>query len=254
MKTVLATLLLICLLAVPTQSRRPAGTDSPGADEPPSLSFDELVTLSNTDTLPPELDAKLNAVLRAAPLHNDASDAGPHPERPVDPKIGPVVRLGFWNIERGFQYDLINQALSDPEKFEAAVDAGKKLTDAQRSRIRDQAQGLRQADILALNEVDLGMKRTDYRDVARDLAESLHMNYVYGVEFVEVDSLEDLGTEGSHLENAELASKMDDDLKPDPARYRGLHGNAILRRYPIQQARILRLPVCHDCRRKEGNL
>jgi endonuclease/exonuclease/phosphatase family metal-dependent hydrolase len=242
-KTVLGELLLICLLVAPTQSQKSAGAYQPDGDEPPSLSFDELVTLSNADNLPPDLDAKLNAVLHAVPLHNDAS---PHPERPVDPRVGPVVRVGFWNIERGFQFDFINQALSDPTKFEATVDTGKKLTDAQRTVIRDQAQGLRQADILALNEVDLGMKRTDYRDVARDLAESLHMNYVYGVEFVEVDGLEDLGTEGSHLENSELAAQMDADLKPDPARYRGFHGNAILSRYPIQQARILRLPVCHD--------
>ncbi len=32
----------------------------------------------------------------------------------------------------------------------------------------------------------------------------------------------------------------------DPSRYSGLHGNAILSRYPIEHARIVRLPVCHD--------
>lgn len=32
----------------------------------------------------------------------------------------------------------------------------------------------------------------------------------------------------------------------DPESYRGLHGNAVLSLYPIERARILRLPVCYD--------
>src|SRR6185437_6201595 len=48
------------------------------------------------------------------------------------------------------------------------------------------------------------------------------------------------------LEDSELAKQMQEELKADPARYRGLHGNAILSRYPIKHARIYRLPVCHD--------
>src|SRR5580700_3664507 len=39
---------------------------------------------------------------------------------------------------------------------------------------------------------------------------------------------------------------MRKELRPDPARYLGLHGSAILSRYPIQNTRILRFPVCHD--------
>jgi hypothetical protein len=39
---------------------------------------------------------------------------------------------------------------------------------------------------------------------------------------------------------------MKQELGPDRARYLGLHGNAILSRYPIDAARIIRLPVCHD--------
>jgi hypothetical protein len=69
---------------------------------------------------------------------------------------------------------------------------------------------------------------------------------VYGVEFVEVDALVDLGLEDANIAEPDLDKRMDDDLKPDPSLYRGFHGNAILSRYPIQQAKILRLPVCHD--------
>ena len=63
-----------------------------------------------------------------------------------------------------------------------------------RIEIFQQAALLRQSDVIVLNEVDWGVKRTDYRDVARDLASALGMNYAYGVEFVEVDPLV-LGTE-----------------------------------------------------------
>ena len=48
---------------------------------------------------------------------------------------------------------------------------------------------MKQADVIVLNEVDFGMKRTDYRNVAADLASALGMNYAYGVEFVEVDPI-----------------------------------------------------------------
>jgi hypothetical protein len=235
----------LCFFVLPLESSKPARPATP-PDEFPALTFDELVTLSNTDTLPADLEAKLNTVLQTATVHNETSAGAPPRQQLTDPKIGPVMRVALWNIERGFQLDLMKQALVDPEKFEEAVDAGKKRTEAQRASSRDQAETLRQSDILILNEVDMGMKRTDYRDVARELAETLKMNYVYGVEFVEVDGLEDLGTESSHLETTELTEKMDADLKPDPALYRGFHGNAILSRYPMRQAKIYRLPVCHD--------
>jgi endonuclease/exonuclease/phosphatase family metal-dependent hydrolase len=69
---------------------------------------------------------------------------------------------------------------------------------------------------------------------------------VFGVEFVELDRIEDLGLEEVRLEDPELAQRMQAELKPDAARYRGLHGNAILSRYPIASARVVRLPICHD--------
>ena len=48
--------------------------------------------------------------------------------------------------------------------------------------IQSQLASLQEIDVLVLNEADWGMKRTDYRDVAGELAAALHMNYVYGVE------------------------------------------------------------------------
>jgi endonuclease/exonuclease/phosphatase family metal-dependent hydrolase len=213
---------------------------------PEVLTFDELVTLSEADQPATPLEEKLDRLLTTPFVNNDAAAMGGGPHRPIVDGIGPVLRVASWNIERGSNFDLIKLALSDPEGFKqatlerGALDAGKLV------KIEQQLRSLRDADIVVLNEVDLGMKRTDYRDVTRDLAHSLGMNYVFGVEFVEVDRLDDLGLEKIQLEDPALTQQIREDLKPDPARYLGLHGNAILSRYPIQRARIARLPICYD--------
>ncbi len=90
------------------------------------------------------------------------------------------------------------------------------------------------------------MKRTGYRDVAGELAKALHMNYAYGVEFVEVDPVFELGAEKLHLTDAQQDERLQQELQVNQHLYRGLHGTAILSRYPIQSARILRLPACYD--------
>ncbi|MDQ2776621.1 MAG: hypothetical protein M3Y57_17140 [Acidobacteriota bacterium] len=95
------------------------------------------------------------------------------------------------------------------------------------------------------------MKRTEYRDVSRDLAAAPHMNYAYGVEFVEVDPVFDLGVEKINLPDKNEEQRLSEDLSVDPTRYRGLHGNAVLSRYPIERARIVRLPGCYDWYAKE---
>ncbi|MGD0298719.1 MAG: endonuclease/exonuclease/phosphatase family protein [Bryobacteraceae bacterium] len=219
--------------------------------EPPTgaqefLSFDELASLSNTDQPAEPLAEKLDRLLRTPIVSNRAALAGERPHRPLVDGIGPVLRVASWNIERGLNFDLIRLALSDPDGFkQAALERGA-MNATKMANIEHQLTTLRDADVIVLNEVDLGMKRTDYRDVARDLAQALGMNYVFGVEFVEVDRLEDLGLENYQLEDRALTQQIREDLAPDPARYLGLHGSAILSRYPILSARIFRLPVCHD--------
>ena len=71
------------------------------------------------------------------------------------------------------------------------------------------------------------------------------MSYAFGVEFVEVDPLY---TGGARIEmqTPALSQELAEDLRADPVRYRGLHGNAILTRFPIRSARIERLSECYD--------
>lgn len=74
---------------------------------------------------------------------------------------------------------------------------------------------IRPYDVILANELDDGCVRSGCRDTTKELAQRLGMNYVFGLEFIE-------------LVNGE-----------DP---KGHHGNAILSRWPIVRARIVRLP------------
>jgi endonuclease/exonuclease/phosphatase family metal-dependent hydrolase len=213
---------------------------------PELLNFQELVALSVTNQPDEPLASKLQAILQTPFVSNEAALAGVQPHRPTVEGAGPILRAASWNIERGLNFDLIRLALSDPEGFRAAAQRRGGPNRSKQAIINLQLRTLRDADVLILNEVDLGMKRTDYLDVTRELARVLGMNYVFGVEFVEVDRLDDLGVEKVQLDDPALAKQMQEELKPDPARYLGLHGNTILSRYPIQNARLFRLPVCHD--------
>ncbi len=215
---------------------------------PELLAFDELVALSRTAKPEGELDERLRRLLYTPFLSNEAWQAGARPHRPVREGLGPVLRASVWNIERGAEFDLIRLALSDPRGFLDAVSerTGVPVPEP----LQWQARLLHASDVLILNEVDLGMTRTEYRDVARELAQALQMNYAFGVEFVEVDRLE-LGLERLAAPENAPREELERAFEVDPSRYRGLHGTAVLSRYPIRSARIHRLPVCYDWYGKE---
>jgi len=247
----LALTLSICSLPAHAQETNALPHEQRFGD-PSLLSYDELVALSSTAKPEGQLAARLNGLLTTPFVNNDASAAGVVPHRPTVDNLGPVVRVGLWNIERGLNFELIRAALTDTNDFERLAGDHSRISDTRKALIESQLNRLQNADILVLDEVDMGMKRTDYRDVARELAAALHMNYAFGVEFVEVDPIFALGTEQVHLRDPQQDARLQQDLHVDPQRYRGLHGTAILSRYPIRRARILRLPVCYDWYGKEA--
>jgi endonuclease/exonuclease/phosphatase family metal-dependent hydrolase len=245
MKTIRIAAFVLCLssLYAIAQANRPR--QEPGEELTP-LSFGDLVMLSSTAKPSGELLLRLNRLLTTPLVDNSASDADVQPHRPAVRNVGPALRLGLWNIERGLNFRLIQSALTDTSEFESLTDNLIRASGSRREQIEAQLATLQGVDVLVLNEVDLGVKRTEYRDIARELAAALHMNYAYGVEFVEVDPIFELGTEKVHLPDAREDQRLQEDLRVDRDRYKGLHGTAILSRYPIRSARVLRLPVCYD--------
>ncbi len=239
-----ALLLLICQTRSFAQAPPPA--------DPPLLTFDEIKRLYQDDDLPAELRDKLRTLLTTPFVRNSASDAGMMPLKPTDAQAGKILRVAQWNIERGLEFDAVRLAFTDPKKFNALMeDKGSKADDDERAKIREQIGILQQADLLVLNEVDWGVNRTLFRNVADELASALNMNYAYGVEFVEVDPLTmGLDQQVVAREVEDAYKEPDDDRKamlervkqimtPDPERYHGMHGTAILSRYRLDNVRLM---------------
>jgi endonuclease/exonuclease/phosphatase family metal-dependent hydrolase len=217
---------------------------------PQLLTFDELVQLEKTDDPSADLAARLDQLLHTPFLSNEAFYSGAKPNRPSSDALGPFLRATTWNIERGIEFDGIRISLSEPDKFEAYIQEkkdpkSKPLTADALEVVKSQLDILKPTDLFILNEVDYGVTRTDYRDVGRELAHALHMNYAYAVEFLEIDPL-NLGLEQVKMDDKDAQADIQKSFEPDKTRYLGMHGTAVLSRYPIRKATIRSLPVCYD--------
>jgi endonuclease/exonuclease/phosphatase family metal-dependent hydrolase len=82
-------------------------------------------------------------------------------------------------------------------------------------------------DVVLLSEVDRGMARSDQRDVAHELGSRLDMASAFAVEFVELGP-------GGPEEAARVGGR---------ANHAGLHGGAVLSRFPVVEVAVLRLEL-----------
>ena len=142
--------------------------------------------------------------------------------------------------------DLIKLIFQDKEAFKTKIDRKQFQPGTPGyERAIQQAEILRNSSILILNEVDLGMPRTELSTHCGRACRGCRMNYAYGVEFFEIDKLQ-LGIEGLGANDEEKA-EFTKSLDADPERYKGLHGSAILSKYPILAARVVPLKrQCYD--------
>jgi hypothetical protein len=220
---------------------------------PPLLTFEEMTELYRQDVPPPHLQDKLNRLLTTPFVRNQATAAGLKPQKPSSQELGKFLRVAQWNIERGLEFDAVRLAFTDPHRFSTLMDEKQsKASPAERDVILSQVKLLQQADLIVLNEVDWGVNRTLFRNVAADLADAFGMNYAYGVEFVEVDPITmgiDEQVVAQEVEEtyavpqesrSEMLEQVRKIMQPDPARYRGLHGTAILSRYRLENVKLLR--------------
>jgi endonuclease/exonuclease/phosphatase family metal-dependent hydrolase len=105
---------------------------------------------------------------------------GPSPRKWPD-----TIRLVSWNINRGLQLNGIIEFLATSS-----------------------------ADLILLQETDVHARRTHHRDIPREIAQALRMNYIFGREFEEL-------SQGSRTRPA-------------------YHGQTTLSRLPLSHARILK--------------
>ncbi len=221
---------------------------------PELFSYDELVQLSMDQELSPQLAEKLHKITTTPFINNEAYLKGTRPPPLNVPGLGPTLRIAFWNIERGLELDDIQLFLRDEDAFlakvkadrEAATAAGKRVRAADVEKLREEIEVLKAADVWMLNEVDWGVKRTEYREVVRELAKTLDMNWAYGVEFLEIDPKQ-LGTDAFNVgETEEERQQLLEVFKVDKNKLRALHGSAVLSRYPIRGARLVPFTVGYD--------
>ena len=204
--------------------------------EPAMFSYSELVALQENDVLEERLDQKLTALRTTPFLSNEAHYRGAKPHRPEIEDLGPSLRVVMWNIERGFALDHLKSLFAGTKAFlNNQAQSGERI---HVNRLLEQLDVLQSADVLVLNEVDWGLKRTGYGEVIRELGEALNMNWAFGVEFIEVDPIT-LGTEQfEEIEDEAERKHLVADLQVDQDRLKALHGTAILSRYPIAEARL----------------
>lgn len=152
--------------------------------------------------LRPEIERVLNGVVEED-FARDRSTGSPDSS---------IIRAAAWNIERGLRLDSI-------------------------VRVFREHPVLCDADVLLLTELDYGMARTEHRCVAREIAESLELNYVFAPCYINLNK-------GSGLE-----------VHTSGENTQALHGNALFSRYPLNNAHSLALPNGKDkMRGKEKRL
>lgn len=210
-----------------------------GAGGPTLLSYNELVDLYEKDPPSPELSDKLTKLLSTPVVNNSA---GGRPVKVI--KAHATSRPGFlrvatWNVERGLEFEALKAALTNDQRFFRRLPASMRGARFNLANVLEQAAELSRADIVILNEVDWGLKRSNYRNVAKELATAMQMNYVFGVEFVEVDPLS-LGIETLEGETSADKAKIVENFAVDKTRTLGLHGTAILSRFPLRNSRVIR--------------
>lgn len=119
------------------------------------------------------------------------------------PDKKPFYRAVAWNVERGIYLDGIIQTLKEHPQIS-------------------------NADLYLVTETDAGMARSRNKNVAREMALALGMNYFFAPSYLNL-------CKGNSVE-----------AHYDGVNELGLHGNAILSRYPLEDLRIISLPNCKD--------
>ena len=183
------------------------------------LSFNDLQLLSKTGKPTGKLYKKLQEQLTTPYTVNKSNTFS------INSFDKPFLRLAHWNIERGLNINAIKQIFSNHSSF--YYNYRNNLLEKSQESFKKELRDIARSDIISLNEVDAGMPRTGYKNIASELADILGYNYAYATEFIELGPI-----------------YYQSPIEPD--KYLGLHGNAILSRYPIISARIIRLPQYYD--------
>ena len=145
------------------------------ASPPALLTYNELLALYETDPPSAELSNKLTRLLTTPIVNNSSGVRGPRVIK-TSASEGGALRVATWNIERGLEFDAVKAALTNDKRFFRRLPLSMRGSGFNLSKVLEQAAELSRADIIVLNEVDWGLKRTNYRNVVRELATAMQMS------------------------------------------------------------------------------
>ncbi len=209
--------------------------------EPEFLTFEELKMLSENPEPDGKLGEKLGKFWVTPIISNEAYYRGVRPNRPHDFNLGSCLRIASWNIEKSYHMDEAIKVFQSPETLIRMMDETKvEKGSALYWKMLKQRDRLAKADVLILQEMDIGHKRSGYINAAAELAKALDMNYTYGAQQLEIDPVY-LGTEKLQFLKGGVDQEMTDYFATDPARYKGVFGSAVLSRYPIKHVEVFQL-------------
>lgn len=194
------------------------------------FSYDELLILSTNPVPGGELQSRMEQFFRTPIISNEAWFAGERPSRNFHPQMGEFLRVISWNIEKSFHIGDIIEVLTDQSAYRQRIRTPRIDWQGKVNNMLRQRNRLLTADVFILQEMDIGVSRSDYVDGAADLATALGLNYAYAPAQLEVDPVllgqEDrLDSEGNVIESYDV----------DKEKYKGVFGSAVLSRYPIKQ-------------------
>jgi len=200
------------------------------------LSFEELKRLVASPKPGGALEAKLSRFFSRPIISNEAWYSGRRPARAQNETLGEFLRVATWNIEKSIHAEEAARVLKSPAAFEALINpVTAPPGSAKRAAMLRQRERLVSADVILLQEMDIGIARSGYRDATREIAHALGMNYAYAPQQLEIDPVL-LGLETIPDGRGGRVSHQ-----PDKARYKGVFGIAVLSRYPIKSAKCFQL-------------
>ena len=200
------------------------------------LTFEELRSLARNPHPEGELKQKLNRFFSRPIISNEAWYSGVRPRLNQNETLGDFLRIATWNIEKSIHAHEAAEMLLSRAAFEKLIipEYAPEGSPEREALLRERDR-LITADVVLLQENDIGATRSGYRDAAREAAQALGMNYAFAPQQLEIDPVK-LGLEPGRDSKGRLVKRT-----PDASRYKGVFGISVLSKHPIRSAQCVQL-------------
>ena len=228
------------------------------------LSFNDFVKIYNDKDYKRPLTTK---ILSTAIVDNTINTPCKFKYK-THPQLKDLAIVTQWDLLYNLDPERVYDAFSNPEKL---IEISKKDFESNSiylkndeedkapfnkvmEKITQESKILNSSDIIVLNNVDIGMPRTQYRNIPLELAQKLKYNYAFAPEFIEVDPAT-LGIEDYRWSDSNMVTESgkNKEYSVDKNKYKGLTGTAILSRFPLSNVRIIPLVDTYDWYNSEKN-